>query len=312
MAVYIGRRGSVGIGIETTPGSTTALTHFIPWLEFGLQENHEPIPDSQARGVRDSQGSGSVEGKKTGEGDLKVILDASYSPYLFGLALGDIDSIASDDVYVHTITRKTDSVPRTATIWKDRMIDEVVFTYSAVNTLNLTFSDDVAELTASVISKYPVSGWTETPSITTTELYTFKNAYIELTDVDSATSELKVTNFSLDINNNLEAVFSPGDNVVERIVSKNFEVNGSLTVLFENTTQISAYNNLDKQALSIVFEGDDTGKITINIPQFRLQSAPVQSPLDDIMSQEAEFVAEYDGSKTISIEVENEVENYYS
>jgi hypothetical protein len=310
MAINIGRRGALGIGIEGTPGSTTALTHYIPYLENSLIEMHEPIADTSAKGVRESQGSASVEGKKHGEGNISVVLNAKHSPYFFGLVMGDIDSTTKGAIEEHTITRKVDSVPRTATIWRDRITDRAVFPYSAINTLELNFSDDVASLNANFLTRYQIAGWAETPNIETLELYTFKNAYIELTN-NSTTSELKVRDLTLNINNNLEGIYAPNSNDVDRIVSKNFEVGGSFTVLFENTTQKEAYRDLTKQALKVVFEGDTTGKITITIPQFRLDNAPIETPNDDIMTQSAEFVAEYDGSKSIEVVVENDVEDYY-
>jgi len=297
--------------IEATPGTTTALQHFIPFIECSLGEIHEPIADNSAKGVRDSEGSASMEGKKHGEGSISVVLNATHSPYFFGLALGNISSTLVADVYVHTITKKEDSVPRTATIWRDRSVDQVAFPYAVVDSLELNFADDVASLVANVMSRYPIEGWTDTAVIETLELYTFKNAYIELTN-GVTTSELKVKTFNLSIKNNAEMVYAPNDNDVDRIVSKNFEVSGSFTVLFESETQKDAYTDLTKQALAVTFEGSDTGKITITIPQFRLQSAPISTPIDDINEQTAEFVAEYDGSDTITVEITNAVDSYYT
>lgn len=298
------------MSIEATPGTTLAIQHFIPYLENSLVEIHEPIADNQAKGVRDSQGGSSVEGKKRGEGNISVVLNATHSPYFFGLVMGNIESTESGDIYLHTISRKEDSEPRTATIWRDRVTDKVAFPYSVVNSLEMNFSDDVASLNASIMSRSPIDGWSETPTIESLELYTFKDAYVELTN-DSTTSALKVRDFALTINNNSEVIYAPNSNDVDRIVNKNFEVSGSFTVLFEDETQKDAYQNLTKQALKVVFEGNDTGKITIEIPQFRLSSAPIDTPNDDIMTQTAEFVAEYDGTKSISVEIENEVDEYY-
>jgi hypothetical protein len=308
--INIGRRGSLGMAIEATSGTTTQVKHFIPYIENNLQGIHEVIADSQAKGVRESQGGSPVEGKKHGEGNISVVMNAKHSPHFFALALGNIESTDSiTPLYRHTITRKADSQPRTATIWRDRVVDKVAFPYSAVDSLELNFADDVASLNASFMTRNPITGWTETPTIESLELYTFKNAYIELTN-NSSTSELKVRDFTLNINNNLEMIYAPNSNDVDRIVSKNFEAGGSFTVLFEDETQKNAYQNLTKQALKVVFEGTTTGKITIEIPQFRLNSATINTPNNDVMTQDAEFIAEYNGNKSIDIVVDNDVEEY--
>lgn len=312
MTVYVGREGSLGIGLQASIGTTTEIDKFIPFTECSLGEVHEPIADNSAKGVRDSQSSNSVVGKKRAEGTVTVVLNAKHAPYFFGLALGSVDSTDSiTPLYRHTITRKTGSEPLSATIWRDRSVDKVTFKDACVNKLDLNFSDDVAELKAEVMSKYPVAGTAETPSMETIELYTFKNAYVELTSpVGGSTSELKIRELSLSINNNIEAVYAPNSNDVDRFISKNFDVSGSMTVLFEDETQKDAWTDLTKQGVSIVFEGSTTGKITIAIPQFRVQSGTIDTPIDDVNSQTIEFIGEYDGTKTIDVTIDNDVASY--
>ena len=313
MGVNIGREGSLGFGLQASVGTTTAIVKFVPFMECSLGEVHEPIADTQAKGVRDSQGSNSVIGKKRAEGTVTVVLTAKHAPIFFGLALGSIDSTTVGTLFgnIHTITRKTGSVPLSATIWRDRSVDKVTFKDSCVNKLDLNFSDDIAELKTEVMSKYPVAGTVETPSQETVELYTFKNAEVVLTSpVGGSTSALKIRELSLNINNNIEAIYAPNSNDVDRFVSKNFDVGGSMTVLFEDETQKNAWTNLTKQGVSLVFTGSTTGKITIAIPQFRVQSGKIDTPIDDVNSQTVEFIGEYDGTKTIDVTIDNDVASY--
>ncbi len=306
---HIGRRGALGIGLEGTPGSTDEITASIPYLTCDLIETHAPIADVSAKGVRDEQGGDSVEGKKSGQGSIEVALDPETCPLWFGLALGSIDSTTIGAIYTgkHTITRKADNQPLSATIYRDRVVDKVYFPYSVVNTLELNFADDIAKLRMDILSKAPIAA-DETIIFVETEIFTFRNAYVELTN-GGTTSELKVREFTLNINNNAEAIYAPGSNDVDRIVSKQFGVGGSIVLDFADTTQRDAFMGLDKQALSVVFQGE-TSKITISIPQFRLDNRPLATPNDDIAQETMEFVAEYDGAETINIVVENETESY--
>ncbi len=306
----IGRRGAMGIGLESSPGTTSAITASIPYLSCDLIEIHTPIADLAAKGIRDEQGGNSVEGKKSGQGSVEVAFDPETCPYWFGLALGSISSTTTGAIYTgkHTITRKADNQPLSATIYRDRVVDKVKFPYSVVNMLEFNFADDVAKLKMDILSKAPVEE-DETLSFVKTEILTFRNAYVELTN-NSTTSELKVRDLTLNINNNAEIIYAPGSNDVDRIVSKQFGVNGSITIDFEDTTQRDAFMNLTKQSLSIVFEGSTSSKIIFDIPQFRLDSRPLSTPNDDISQETMEFVAEYNGSKTIDITVENETASY--
>jgi len=301
------------VGIEATPGTTTSVKAFIPFLSCDLVERHTPIADTSAKGVRDEQGSDSVEGKKWGEGSIEVVLDPSNSGYWFGLVLGAYSSSTSE-IYTHEFYRKADNEPKTATIYRDRVVDEVKFPYSVANSLELNFADDVAKLTIGILSRYPIDEGSETPSYEDLDLFTFKNAYVEVGDAGS-TTELKVREFNLSIENNAEAIYAPNDNDVDRIVSKQFGASGNIVIDFEDETQKDAFKDLTKRDLTVTLSNSsETGKIEINIPSFRIDNDAIDTPIDDISSESLDFVAEYDASTTgsITITIDNEtVASYF-
>ena len=72
----IGIRGALGIGLETagSEGTTTAIDMYIPYLSCNLNGKHTVIADVAAKGIRDTQGNDSTEGKKWGEGAIEVVL----------------------------------------------------------------------------------------------------------------------------------------------------------------------------------------------------------------------------------------------
>lgn len=309
----IGRRGSLGIGLETagSEGTTTTIDMFIPYLSCNLQGKHTPIADISAKGMRDVHGNDTVEGKKWGEGTIEVVFEPRSAPYWLGLALGSIVSSAGITPLVnyHTISRKANNQPLSATIYRDRVVDEVKFPYSVVNTLELNFADDIAKIAVEVLSKFPTAE-ADTSTYVDLELYTFKHAAIELM-VAGATSTISIREFTLNVNNNAEVRHSPNDNDVDKIVSKGFEVNGTIVVDFETTVQRDAFKNVTKQSLSIVLT-DSTNIITITVPQIRVDTLDIDTPNDDIAGETINFVAEYDSttSKTINAVVENNVVGY--
>ena len=308
----------MGIGIEATAGVSVAPQKYSPFLEFGLQGMHTPIADNSAKGMRDAQGSDSVEGKKWGEGNIKVVLDAETSPYWFALALGEVGSTPGvAGVYSHAITQKASNPPLTATIWQGKEIDSINFPNSVVDSLDLQFSDDIASLSMSIMSKFPVSQ-ARTATYTALEYYTFRNAVVEIGDDIDSTTEIKVRDLTLSIKNNAEVIHQPGDNDAEVIPVKQFEVDGKMTLIFENDDQLYAYNNLGKQAMKLVLTGGKIGAtavdetITIDIPRFRVEKRSEKVSLEDLVDEEIEFIAEYDSTetKTIEITVVNGVTDY--
>ena len=249
MPSTIGRRGNLGVGIEATPGTTTSIQAFVKFLSNDLVERHTTIGDVSAQGIRDEQGGSSVQGKKWGEGSIEVVLDAENAPRWIHLAMGAYAS-SSSGINIHNFTRKANNQPLSATVYRDRDTDVIKFPYSVVNTLEITFADDVAKLTADIISMSPIVEDGESPSYVDLDLFTWRNAEIEVNDQGS-TTELKLREFTLNINNNAEMIYAPNSNDVDRIVSKDFNVGGSFTVDFENTIQRAAFTALTKQKLTI-------------------------------------------------------------
>ncbi len=307
----IGRRGALGIGLETagSEGTTTAIDMYVPYLANSLIGKHTVIADVAAKGIRDTQGNDSVEGKKWGEGLIEVVLEPRSAPYWFALALGSISSSAGAEIQYHTISRKADNQPLSATIYRDRVVDEVKFPYSVVNTLALNFADDVVKLSLDILSKFPVVE-ADTSSFVDLELFTFKHAYVELS-LSGSTSTLTLRELTLNINNNMEVRHAPNDNDVDKIVSKGFDISGSMIIDFETTVQRDAFKNVSKQSLSIVFT-KSTNIITITIPQIRVDLLDIETPNDDVSQETINFVAEWDSTttSTISVDIENNVSSY--
>jgi hypothetical protein len=317
MTVYIGRRGALGATVTPTSGNTAAVKVFLPFLENSLQEMHEPIGDNAARAVRDLNGEQSVEGKKWGEGEVKVVLEPEQAPVLFAGALGrsTITSLGNGR-YRHIFTRKPENEITSINFYVDRGTDKIDFPFSGIDELSLEFSEDIASINCSVISQFPVvrpSNVAETPTYLDTEnppLYTFKTAKVQLGTNGAASTTLALRECSVTLNNNLERIYAPNDNDVDRIVSKGFEASGSMRLLLEDETYKNAFKNLTKYSLAIIFnESATTGEIVLYFPRIRIQSYNQNRPIDDLMEQTIDWVAET-ANYPMYIQVTNEQAKY--
>jgi hypothetical protein len=309
---HIKRRQQLGIALEDIAGTAVAPTHNLPFLEFTLQGKHEPFADNQGRGVRYMEGQNSIEGRKSGEGKIDVCLDPITAPYWFAMAMGSIDSQPNDESgeggYKHAITMTDDADPQTATIWNNRQVDEVEFKNCVVNSWELSFADEVAKLSLDLKSKFPT---TTTRSIAEVPLkyYTFKNAALQIGE-----ATIQVREFSLKGENNAELIYGPNSSDVDTIKVKGAKVSGSFKLLFEDTEMRDMFFNFTKDDLVLVFTGDDGSSISFNLPKIRLDNYSLDGGLDDLVSENIDFVAEYDTvgspSKAISIDVVNDVPAY--
>lgn len=321
MAVRTGRLGWIGIALEATPGVPVNPTDYLPFLETSIQDRHTPIADVSARGIRDEQADSQV-GKQWGEGNLRINLDPTLAPYLIGLALGDFGTPASNGsgVYTHTLVRNNSNTPKTASIIQDRSTDRLLFPYSVVNTLELSFDDGLAEINIQQLSRQAATSVSGTLTTTSGTLFAFRHATIGMGTTIAAAeaaTPLKVRSFNLTINNNSEAQFVSGRRDPDSIIHKNFNVSGSFRVAFENTTQRDYFMNLTKNALVCTFLGNGIGGGFSEYVKFRLYKTRVDQynvdmPIDDFISEEISFVAEYDSanSKTMDSEIRNRKSSY--
>lgn len=300
----------LGIALEETAGTPVAPQHFIPFLSCDLAEKQEIIADKAARGTRMGEGGNAVIGKKSGEGKIEVVLDSETFPYWAALAMGSIASEVDGEKYKHTITLKADNDPLTATIYRDRVIDEIQFANAAVNNMEIAFADDVAKVSVDILSKFPTTQ-SRSGSVSNLKLFTFKDAEVQIGE-----SAIKVNEFNLKIENDAELIYAPGDNDIDRIVFKTPKITGSFKLLFETETQKDAFIGLTKQAMTITFTGENNDEIVINIPQFRVENWNEDGGIDDVDREAIEFTVEnYDESgeeMAISLEVTNDVDEYLS
>ncbi len=318
MSVVTGRRGWVGIALETGgAGVPINPTIYLPFLECNLRERITPIGDNSARGIRDEQSENSILGKSWGEGALKVNLDPTLAPILLGMVMGDFGTPVSEGggVYTHTFARKSDNAPKTASVIFDRVTDRQLFPYLVVNSAELAVSDGLAVLTANCLSRLPVASVSGTLTVPSGTLFCFKDAEVrlgaDLTATESATP-LKVRDFTISINNNSEAIYVFGSRNVDSMVNKNFQASGNLSIAFENTTQRDIFRNLTKKAMVVKFSNGVNEYVKLRIAKLRFDDYTPEIPIDDIASEGIDFVAEYStvDTKTLDIQVRNSKSSY--
>lgn len=322
MAVKTGRLGWIGIGLESTPGVPVNPTQYLPFMESSMQGKEEILSDVAARGLRDQFGEGSQIGKAWGEGDIKVNLDPTLAPYFLGLAMGDFGTPVSEGggVYTHTFNRLNSNAIKTASLIVDRVTDRQLFPYTIVNSAEINFDDGIAELSANLMSVFPSTSVSGTLTTASGTIFSYRQAQVQLgANVTAAASAplLKLRSFSISINNNAEVQFVAGQNNVDSIIAKNFTVTGSFRVAFENTTQRDNFFNLAKQAMIVTFLGRGIGNgmfeyIKLRIYKIHYKDYTINTPIDDIITEDIQFEAEYSStdSATMDVQVRNRVSSF--
>jgi len=324
MSVSIGRRGWVGVALETSAGTGgDTPTKYIPYTACTLHNVVEVLDDEAAKGIRE-RAWGSVAARTRGEGDITLYLDVENLPYFLFPALGTcVTQDVESGVYQHIFTRKDANPPTTLCLNVNDTVETRKYHYGTVNTLELTFSDGWVEATASILSKAPTAG-SGTKSITTENVMAFKDAKIyfgsDLAEAEgkyqTGTGATSLTAFTLTFNNNAEAQYSSGSSSPAQISMGQFEIGGNYTLFFEDSTEREALENQTQRAMVVVFTGGSIGsssteKLIISIPLFHLTERSIDTAPAGFVTENPTFVVDYDSTHgSVIAKVFNQTSSY--
>lgn len=242
MAKVIGRTGAVGIGVESTQGTSVAPSYWVPVQSYSFDDKVEYVKNDSAMGRIEEYNDADIV-KLWGEGEYsgKIFLN-SVGAELVGV-FGQSPTSAergSSDVYDHTYALLNSSDHKSLTIGYDDTIRDVRYPFAMVNTWSLEVAvDDYVKRTVAYISKKSASA-TNSPAFTNEVEFIPSQIAFKLASSASgltAASAINVTAINLEINKNAEALFALGSNEPEDIINKQFSVTGSIELYFESTTQ---------------------------------------------------------------------------
>lgn len=310
MSLDIGRKGWIGIGVESTYGVPVAVTDYIPFTENSLNGMSEKINNEAAYGVRDKVFD-SVVGKQWSEGDISINVDkTNIGFFLYGAMGTNTPSNVAGSVYDHTFTRNNSNTPKSFTVINDRVTDRQYYCGIAVKSLEFEVTDSLATAKASLMGKFPIT--TSSGSLTTVSgsVFAFKdNAFAFGSSVAAATSatNLKPSELKVSIENNSEAVFRHGSANVDQIAHKEFEAKAEGTIFFENTTDRDTYYNNSKQAAVMKLTGVGIGggyteSLALQFYRTQMESWELETGLADFYAEKFSLVAEYDNANSKSFD----------
>lgn len=311
MSLDIGRKGYIGIALESTPGSPETIDDYVPFTENTLEGKQEPITNEAAYGVREKVFD-AVIGKKWSEGNISVNTDSRNIGYFLVGALGtDTPANVAGSVYDHVVTRNNSNTPQTMTITQARgSVDKQYYRGTVVKSLEFSVSDGLVEAKANLLGRFPVT--TTSGSLTTASggIYSFADARFAFgaTVADAlAATNLKPHDFKLMIENNSVANFRHGSNEPDSIDHGEFEATVEASLYFEGTTQRDAYYGLDRSAASWKLNGPGIGGGYTSSLEFRMyrtyyEDFPLETGLSDFYAVKFKVRCAYDNANSKSID----------
>ena len=265
MAKTAGRQIEIGIGIETTPGTSVAAADYVKWESLSLVGMSDKATLNSARGIRNKL-SNSIIIKQYGKGAIEFAPTTDILPYFLGLALGSRSSgTASGEsaVYNHTFTvQNANASMKTASLTiKQGSIQTEQYTNTVVDSIEFTVNKDISKCKVNLLGQFPTIVTAISPSYTQDSLFTRNQmlAYFGAS-VSAALGTAASTTLTSDTT-------APANNSTIVIGGQTYTYKTSLTgaayEVFINSTAAAALVNLKKAINGTGTAGTDYGVGTL-------------------------------------------------
>ena len=326
MTKFQGRRFNIGVGRESTRGTARAVQRWLPTTELTIDEKVEMAKEESVYGVIENQTDADVV-KTFAEGSISGLVDDQAIGYLLYGALGTVTTgTITDSSYTHTFTvaqsAQIQSLSLTASEPNAQTTASLVYPLVAIDSLELNFE----------VGQYPTYSASFTSNVssstTATVSYTAPNNFrpqdgevrIATTYAGLATgTTYAVRRASVSISKNVEDDHNIGSTTVTDRLNKQFQVTGSMELVYDARTNITELLANATRAIQIKFTntnvliGSSTRPaITIKLAKVKLIEVARNLGKDDIAMLTLNFEGFYSLSDTrmIDIALVNTVASY--
>lgn len=304
MTKVIGRLSQIGIGLESTRGTSVASDYTVPVTNIDFDDKAEYADNDSGFGRIEEKNDAAII-KRWAEGQYEgKIFDESVGLELVALFGASPTSVqrTTTGVYDHTFAIAQNNQHKSLTLsYEDANLD-LRYAMAMLNTWSLELAvDNYARRTANFISKKSASASNSMSYVNENEFIpkdiTFKLA-TNLAGLDAA-SAIKIRAFNMEVNKNVEALYVLGSNEPDDIANKQFAVTGSFEAYFDETTYRDLILNGSQRALRIdVVSSTIIGSSGTHTPALRFDMAKVKFgefergwDSNDIMLQTINFEA---------------------
>lgn len=326
MTKFQGRRFNIGVGRESTRGTARAVQRWLPTTELTIDEKVEHAKEESVYGVIENQTNADVV-KTFAEGSIAGLVDDQAIGYILYGALGTAGvSGPTDSAYTHTFTvaqsAQIQSLTLTASEPNAQTTASLLYPLVAIDSLDLDFE----------VGQYPTYSASFTSNVSTstsaTVSYTAPNNFrpqdgeirIATTYAGLASgTAYAVRRASISISKNVEDDHNIGSTTVTDRLNKQFQVTGSIEMVYDARTNITELLANSTRAIQIKFTNTNVligastrPTITVKLAKVKLTEVARNLGKDDIVMATLNFEAFYSLSDTrmIDITLVNTVTSY--
>lgn len=326
MTLYIGRKIMAGIAKEAVRGTAEAAAEF--WLyptNIPHEQKVETVEDNSAQGTMVNAQSTEVV-KAWGEGGIEALITSEGIGLIMLCVIGDVNSATKQGetgVYTHTYELLEEAQHPSMTLFIDQPNGDTIFPMFTPQSLGLTFeSGKILDMKLPGMSKKSADG-SLTPAFTEETKFRPQDVAIkiaaDLAGLGAAAVVDNLKSLELTIEKNLESYEALGFVDPVDFLAKEFSVEGSIVVKYDNNDLQDLVFNTDYKALRITIENADVTigsashpSIVIDLAKVAFKEISTARGLGDVVEQTIKFKALYsqDDAKFGNVVITNTTVSY--
>lgn len=308
---HIARRASIGIGKESTSGTSVSAAHRMPKESWGLKPMVKKAVDTWGYGVIDERYDSETVQQMTETTLEGIVRDTFFWALLMGTFGTDTPATVSS-TYVHAFTRANTNTHPSFTIHEYNPVQSYYSAYSMIEELEVSAEAwDFVKFSAKLLGKKMVSE--SAPTVTFAEENDFRASQVKVYFADSeawlaGASETKVKSFKLTITKNLMPYQVLGSDDIDGIFNQHLTVSGDLEALFNSTTLYGLFAASTKKFMRITITNTDitigsaqNPKLEFVFGRVALEDREKTQDNNDLVMQTMWFVGEFNATDGFTI-----------
>lgn len=305
MTKFIGRRGSLGIALESSRGVAVAPALWIPYATMSFFDRAETAREEQGMGNIADSDSLYVTMQRS-EGEVEAQLYDKAIPYILSSLLGAVPVTTGSNPYTHTFTMSSTNQAKSLTLyWKDPD-RSLVFPLAVVDSFQMKVEPSgIVNYTIGFKAKRSDDYTSQTPDYTslgTKFLHQHLIAKVASAVAGlGAASALSLKNLELNINRNTIFDDVMGTVEPEDILSQTIAVSGNFSLALNDDTYKNLMLNNTYQALEIKLLASASSSLDLVFPRVDFTEWEPDYGLNDIATQSVNFKANYDAANATAI-----------
>lgn len=305
MTKFVGRRGSLGIAIESVRGTPVNPTFFVPWSTMSFKDVIEEAREEQGLGKISDSDSKFVT-MKMGEGEVEAQLyDKALGVILTGL-LGAAPVTTGTNPYTHTFTLSQSNQGKSLSLyWSDPDRSDM-YPLAMIDSFQISVEPSgIVNYTVGFKSKTAREWTTQTANFTSLgNKFLHQHLQFRLAaNVGALSGATPISLKKLELNFNRNTAYDGviGTSEPEDILAQQISIEGSLSLNLEDDVYRDYMTNGTYRAMEVKLLRDSSSSLQLQFPRIDFSEWEPDFTLNEIAKQNINFKANYDAANALDI-----------